>query len=88
MRPRRRGGPRGGRPAAMIRVWTMMGLGGVRPDDDPLGKIITMFDDAGYIGVVATNYVGRPTTGTCGPVGVSVAMGIDRCRRPSEHRTG
>ena len=39
----------------MIQVWTMMGLGGNRPDDDPLGKIITLFDDAGYIGVVATN---------------------------------
>ena len=33
----------------------MMGLGGVRPDDDPLGKILELFDDAGYIGVVATN---------------------------------
>ena len=42
-------------PPAMIQVWTMMGLGGNRPDDDPLGKIITLFDDAGYIGVVATN---------------------------------
>lgn len=42
-------------PPAMIQVWTMMGLGGVRPDDDPLGKIITLFDEAGYIGVVATN---------------------------------
>ncbi|WP_167097352.1 bifunctional MaoC family dehydratase N-terminal/OB-fold nucleic acid binding domain-containing protein [Mycobacterium sp. DL592] len=42
-------------PPAMIQVWTMMGLGGVRPDDDPLGKIITLFDAAGYIGVVATN---------------------------------
>lgn len=42
-------------PPAMIQVWTMMGLGGVRPDDDPLGRIIGMFDDAGYIGVVATN---------------------------------
>ncbi len=31
------------------------GPGGVRPDDDPLGKIITLFDEAGYIGVVATN---------------------------------
>ena len=39
----------------MIQVWTMMGLGGVRPDDDPLGKILELFDDAGYIGVVATN---------------------------------
>ena len=42
-------------PPAMIQVWTMMGLGGVRPDDDPLGKIIEFFDDAGYVGVVATN---------------------------------
>ena len=33
----------------------MMGLGGVRADDDPLGKILELFDDAGYIGVVATN---------------------------------
>ncbi|PQM49342.1 hypothetical protein C1Y40_00421 [Mycobacterium talmoniae] len=42
-------------PPAMIQVWTMMGLSGVRPDDDPLGKIIELFDDAGYVGVVATN---------------------------------
>jgi uncharacterized OB-fold protein/acyl dehydratase len=42
-------------PPAMIQVWTMMGLGGNRPDDDPLGKILGLFDDAGYIGVVATN---------------------------------
>ena len=42
-------------PPAMIQVWTMMGLGGVAPDDDPLGKILEFFDDAGYIGVVATN---------------------------------
>jgi uncharacterized OB-fold protein/acyl dehydratase len=42
-------------PPAMIQVWTMMGLGGARPDDDPLGKILELFDDAGYIGVVATN---------------------------------
>ncbi len=42
-------------PPAMIQVWTMMGLGGVRADDDPLGRIIGLFDDAGYIGVVATN---------------------------------
>lgn len=42
-------------PPAMIQVWTMMGLAGQRPDDDPLGRIIGLFDDAGYIGVVATN---------------------------------
>jgi uncharacterized OB-fold protein len=39
----------------MIQVWTMMGLGGVRAPDDPLTKILDLFDDAGYIGVVATN---------------------------------
>jgi uncharacterized protein len=42
-------------PPAMIQVWTMMGLGRSRPDDDPLGRIIQLFDDAGYVGVVATN---------------------------------
>jgi uncharacterized OB-fold protein/acyl dehydratase len=42
-------------PPAMIQVWTMMGLGGVRPDDDPIGPIIELFDNAGFLGVVATN---------------------------------
>jgi hypothetical protein len=42
-------------PPAMIQVWTMYGLGGVRPKGDPLGPIIKLFDDAGYVGVVATN---------------------------------
>jgi uncharacterized protein len=42
-------------PPAMIQVWTMFGLAGERPKDDPMGPIIKMFDDAGYIGVVATN---------------------------------
>jgi uncharacterized protein len=42
-------------PPAMIQVWTMMGLGGVRPDDDPIGPIMELFDNTGYIGVVATN---------------------------------
>src|ERR1700738_1827584 len=42
-------------PPAMIQVWTMFGLSGSRPDDDPLGKIMELFDEAGYIGVVATN---------------------------------
>ncbi len=42
-------------PPAMIQVWTMRGLGGVRPDDDPFSKIIELFDAAGYVGVVATN---------------------------------
>ncbi len=42
-------------PPAMIQVWTMMGLGAQRPDDDPLGRMMELFDRAGYLGVVATN---------------------------------
>ncbi|MGE5696958.1 MAG: bifunctional MaoC family dehydratase N-terminal/OB-fold nucleic acid binding domain-containing protein [Candidatus Sericytochromatia bacterium] len=42
-------------PPAMIQVWTMGGLGSGRAADDPLTKILQLFDDAGYIGVVATN---------------------------------
>jgi 3-oxo-4,17-pregnadiene-20-carboxyl-CoA hydratase alpha subunit len=42
-------------PPAMIQVWTMFGLGGERPKDDPLGPIMQLFDESGYIGVVATN---------------------------------
>jgi uncharacterized protein len=42
-------------PPAMIQVWTMGGLGGGRAADDPLTKIMELFDDAGYVGVVATN---------------------------------
>jgi len=42
-------------PPAMIQVWTMAGLGGVRADDDPLGRMLGLFDQAGYVGVVATN---------------------------------
>jgi uncharacterized protein len=42
-------------PPAMIQVWTMFGLAGDRPQDDPMGPMMKLFDDAGYIGVVATN---------------------------------
>jgi uncharacterized OB-fold protein/acyl dehydratase len=42
-------------PPAMIQVWTMFGLGGERPSDDPMGPMMELFDDAGYVGVVATN---------------------------------
>ena len=42
-------------PPAMIQVWTMFGLGGARPDDDPMGPMMKLFDEAGYVGVVATN---------------------------------
>jgi uncharacterized OB-fold protein len=39
----------------MIQVWTMFGLAGDRPKDDPMGPIMQLFDESGYIGVVATN---------------------------------
>ena len=42
-------------PPAMIQVWTMMGLGRTRSDDDPLARAMKLFDDAGYVGVVTTN---------------------------------
>ena len=42
-------------PPAMIQVWTMPGLHGVRTDDDPLGQMSQLLDEAGYTSVVATN---------------------------------
>ena len=42
-------------PPAMIQVWTMYGLAWDRPTDDPMGPMMKLFDEAGYIGVVATN---------------------------------
>jgi uncharacterized protein len=42
-------------PPAMIQVWTMPGLHRVRGDDDPLGQLSQVLDEAGYTSVVATN---------------------------------
>ena len=42
-------------PPAMIQVWTMPGLHGARGDDDPLGTMSRLLDQAGYTSVVATN---------------------------------
>ena len=42
-------------PPAMIQVWTMGGLHHKRPYDDPLGRAMQVFDDAGYTSIVATN---------------------------------
>ncbi|MBH0778513.1 bifunctional MaoC family dehydratase N-terminal/OB-fold nucleic acid binding domain-containing protein [Nocardia bovistercoris] len=42
-------------PPAMAQVWTMFGLNGVRPPDDPLGAITELLDSAGYTSVVGTN---------------------------------
>ena len=50
-------------PPAMIQVWTMPGRYGVRADDDPLGQMNQVLDQAGYTSVVATNCT-RPTSAT------------------------
>lgn len=42
-------------PPAMVQVWTMRGLGESYPSDDPLGRAMDLFDQAGYPAVVATN---------------------------------
>lgn len=42
-------------PPAMIQVWTMGGLRPRRTDDDPLGRMMEVLDEAGYTSVVATN---------------------------------
>jgi uncharacterized protein len=42
-------------PPAMIQVWTMPGLHAIRADDDPLGQMSRVLDEAGYTSVVATN---------------------------------
>ncbi|ALG12708.1 bifunctional MaoC family dehydratase N-terminal/OB-fold nucleic acid binding domain-containing protein [Kibdelosporangium phytohabitans] len=42
-------------PPAMVQVWTMYGLNGVRDADDPLGAMTKVLDDAGFTSVVATN---------------------------------
>jgi hypothetical protein len=42
-------------PPAMVQVWTMLGLDGQRPVDDPLGAMTAVLDDAGYTSVVATD---------------------------------
>ncbi len=42
-------------PPAMAQVWTMPGLRVGRPDDDPLGAMVSLLDEAGYTSIVATN---------------------------------
>ncbi|MBF6332742.1 bifunctional MaoC family dehydratase N-terminal/OB-fold nucleic acid binding domain-containing protein [Nocardia transvalensis] len=42
-------------PPAMAQVWTMPGLGGSRPSDDPMNAVNDLLDAAGYTSVVATN---------------------------------
>jgi len=42
-------------PPSMAQVWTMYGLGGKAPADDPLHGIMRIFDELGFRGVLATN---------------------------------
>jgi uncharacterized protein len=42
-------------PPAMAQVWTMRGLHPAADDDDPLGRMSAVLDEAGYTSVVATN---------------------------------
>ncbi|MBF6355805.1 OB-fold domain-containing protein [Nocardia higoensis] len=42
-------------PPAMAQVWTMLGLNGVRPPDDPMTATNDLLDAAGYTSVVGTN---------------------------------
>ena len=42
-------------PPAMAQVWTMRGLHPVTQDDDPLGRMSAVLDQAGFTSVVATN---------------------------------
>ncbi|TQM29122.1 bifunctional MaoC family dehydratase N-terminal/OB-fold nucleic acid binding domain-containing protein [Nocardia bhagyanarayanae] len=42
-------------PPAMAQVWTMFGLNGVRPADDPMGATTELLDEAGFTSVVGTN---------------------------------
>lgn len=42
-------------PPAMAQVWTMFGLIGVRPSDDPMGATTELLDEAGFTSVVGTN---------------------------------
>ncbi|RDI47180.1 hypothetical protein DFR68_109179 [Nocardia mexicana] len=42
-------------PPAMAQVWSMPGLHGARPADDPMNAVNDLLDAAGYTSVVATN---------------------------------
>ncbi|HJR88981.1 MAG TPA: MaoC family dehydratase N-terminal domain-containing protein [Aeromicrobium sp.] len=42
-------------PPTMAQVWTMYGLGGKPPPNDPLHTMINVLTDAGFTGVLGTN---------------------------------
>jgi len=46
---------RGEAPPSMAQVWTMYGLGGRPPEDDPLHAMMRVLTDAGYTAVLGTN---------------------------------
>lgn len=49
------GSGRGEAPPSMAQVWTMYGLGGKPPADDPLHGMMNVLTDAGYTAVLGTN---------------------------------
>ncbi|GCD89315.1 bifunctional MaoC family dehydratase N-terminal/OB-fold nucleic acid binding domain-containing protein [Nocardioides sp. LS1] len=49
------GSGRGEAPPSMAQVWTMYGLGGRPPADDPLHGMMNVLTDAGYTAVLGTN---------------------------------
>lgn len=42
-------------PPTMAQVWTMYGLGGTAPADDPLHAMMNVLTDAGFTAVLGTN---------------------------------
>lgn len=50
-------GPFGGivAPPTMLNAWAMAGIKAARTDDDPQAAVNALLDEAGYVGVVATN---------------------------------
>lgn len=42
-------------PPSMVQVWTMYGLGGKPPENDPLHAMMKVLTDSGYTAVLGTN---------------------------------
>jgi len=83
-------------PQAAETVWTMAGLHRPQGSDDPLGKILGMFDDAGYIGVAelagGTTAIYDPATRSASPPELTdvvgpknTALGEAALHHPEDH---
>ena len=73
------------RAAGHDQVWTMTGLGGVRPDDDPLGRILGLFDRPAT-SVWSPRTASRPITVTCVRGEVSVTAELTDVVSPKQPR--